>query len=139
MEHFFTGFKELDKIQVLSVFIFQVGIWHLTDNLTYFPYAKKYGFTEIHKPITEPISLGDVSLYDRYRFRNFLNIFVNFNPHPKLDQSLLNIDAYGFDKNSSAYADAISFRNDLLETDKRLKTKNMAFVPIERQIQSVCF
>ena len=139
MEHFFTGFKELDKIQVLSVFIFQVGIWHLTDHLTYFPYAKKYGFTEIRKPITEPISLGDVSLYDRYRFRNFLNIFVNFNPHPKLDQSLLNIDAYGFDKNSSAYADAISFRNDLLETDKRLKTKNMAFFPIERQIQSVCF
>ncbi|MDJ0901114.1 MAG: hypothetical protein QNJ55_20120 [Xenococcus sp. MO_188.B8] len=139
MESFFPRFKEIDKTQVLSVFIWQVGIWHLTDHLTYFPYAKEYGFTEIRKPITEPFSLSEVSSYDRYCFRSFLNVFVMFNPNPKLNQSLLNIDAYNFPKDSELYAAAVSFRDNLLEIDRQLKAKNLQFVPIEKHIQSVCF
>ena len=139
VESFLPGFKELDKTQILSVFIWQVGIWHLTDHLTYFPYAKKYGFTEIRKSITKPFSLADVSSYNRYCFRSFLNVFVMFNPNPQLNQSLLNIDAYNFPKDSELYAAAVSFRDNLLETDRQLKAKNLQFVPIEKHIQSICF
>ena len=139
VDSYLPGFKEFDKTQILSVFIWQVGIWHLTDHLTYFPYAKEYGFTEIRKPITEPFSLSEVSSYDRYCFRSFLNVFVMFNPNPKLNQSLLNIDAYNFPKDSELYAAAVSFRDDLLEIDRQLKAKNLQFVPIEKHIQSVCF
>jgi hypothetical protein len=137
LESFFVGFKELDKTQVLSVFIWQVGVWHLTDHSTYVPYAREYGFTEIRKPITETISLKDISGYNRYRFCNFLNIFGRFNPNPKLDQSLLNIDAYGFSIDSQPYAIAKAFRNDLLELDRRLKDDGNAFVSVEQHIQSI--
>jgi hypothetical protein len=139
LESFFPEFKELDKTQVLSMFIWQVGIWHLTDHLTYFTYAQKYGFTEMRKPITEIFSLADFSSYNRYFVRNFLNAFAMFNPNPNLDQSLLNIDAYGFLPDSEPYTAAVAVRDDLLEIDRQLKAKGLAFVPVEKHIQSVCF
>jgi len=56
-----------------------------------------------------------------------------------LTQSLLNISAYNFSKDSLAYNYAVTFHDDLLECDHQLKTQNLQLVPIKKQIQSVCF
>lgn len=139
METYYPGFKQIDKVRVLSVFIWHVGIWHLLDHQSYVPYVRKYGFTVLRKPITDSFSAKEISSYNRYRVNNFLNVFARFNPNPNLDQRLLNIESYGFTENSEPHAAAVAFREDLIETDRRLKEKGMAFLPVEEHIQSICF
>jgi hypothetical protein len=68
-----------------------------------------------------------------------MKTFVTFNPNPDLDQSLLNIEAYGFAPASGAGKAAIDFKQDLLALDASLAAEGRALVPVARMVQSVCF
>jgi hypothetical protein len=133
------GFASVDRVRALSVFIWQVGVYHVTDHLTMLDYGMRHGFTTVPGPVTRTMTLRDVGAYDRYRTRNFMRIFVNFTPSPTLDQRLENIDAYGFAAGSPLRQSAERFRADLQAVDRRHEAAGTRALPLARMIQSICF
>ncbi len=139
IEEHLPGFGKIDPVKALAVLIWQVSILHGVEHHSYFDLAERYGFTEVKKPIHERFTLKDVSLYNRYRLRCFLNVFVIFNPNEKLDQKLTAIDAYGFAKHTLLERIAQKFARDLRAHDYALQQKGEAIVKLDKIVQSVCY
>lgn len=131
----FPGFSRIARERALAVLVWQVGVVHLADHLSYVKHALRHGFCWTPHTLHTRYTFADVGRWDRWRTRNFLKTFVNFNPHPELDQRLLNVDAYGF--SGEAHQAAEAFRDELLALDGRLGEDRI--VPVESMVQSVCF
>ncbi|HVA24835.1 MAG TPA: hypothetical protein VMW62_10615 [Chloroflexota bacterium] len=133
------GFAAIPRVKALAVLIWQVGVVHICDHLTFYPYALAHGFMKVPPSLFTPFTQRDVSRHDRWKTRSFARTWVNFNPTPGLDQRLINIDAYGFEPGGCASNAAQQFKTDLLDVDARLSAEGRALVPAERMIQSICF
>ncbi len=139
VERELPGFASVPRAKALGVLIWQVGVVHICDHLTYFPYIMTYGFMKVPQSFSTPYTQRDVSRWDRWKTRNFANAFVNFNPSEGLDQRLINVEAYGFVPDSVAGKAALQFKSDLQALDARLSAAGKAMVPVDRMIQSICF
>lgn len=133
------GFSRIPRAKALAVLIWQVGVVHICDHLTYFEFGMRYGFMRVPLSLNTPFTQKDVGRWDRWKTRNFMKTFVTFNANPDLDQSLLNIDAYGFAPDSAAARASIQFKQELLALDAKLSAEGRALVPVSRMVQSVCF
>jgi hypothetical protein len=133
------GFMRIPRVKALAVLIWQVGVVHICDHLTYFEFGMRYGFMRVPRSLKTPYTRKDVGRWDRWKTRNFMKTFVTFNPNPNLDQRLLNIGAYGFAPASAAGKAAARFKQDLLALDAQLAAEGRALVPVDRMVQSVCF
>lgn len=133
------GFAAIPRVKALAVLLWQAGVVHLCDHLSFFPYAFRHGFTHLPANLEKPFTRHHVSWFSRWKMRNFLKTWVDFNPSPGLDLRLLNIDAYGFEEGTPARQAALAFRADLLAQDAKLASEGLQFVPVDRMIQSVCF
>lgn len=139
MDDELPGFIHIPRIKALSVLLWQVGVVHICDHLSFFDFGMRYGFMRVPRTLNTAFTQKDVGRWDRWKTRNFMKTFVTFNPNPNLDQSLLNIDAYGFPQNSPASKAATQFKQNLLALDAQLAAEGHAIVPVNRMIQSVCF
>lgn len=139
VDEYLPGFKKIEMRRALATLIWQVSVLHGTEHFSYFDLAKVYGFSEIKTPISTPLKLENVSLYNRFKLRCFLNIFVIFNPNPKLNQQLSNVSAYQFSEGSKLGQCANQFRLELKALDNELRSKDQAIIALDNMVQSVCY
>lgn len=133
------GWADVDRRRALAVFIWQVGVYHCTDHLSYAREALKYGFCRTRGGISTPMTLQDVRRWDRFQTRNLIKIFVLCNENPRLDQRLEHVEAYGFEAGSPLYQAAQTFREELRIVDRRLAAEGIQILPLSSLIQSICF
>lgn len=126
-------------IKYISIFIWQVSVVHSTEHASFAKIAKDYGFSELKTPITQPFQADEISAFNRFKFRCFLNTFVTFNPTPLLDQRLANYRSYQFEEGSELESIAKSFANELRELEMELGKNGETIVQTDEMVQSVCF
>jgi hypothetical protein len=135
----YPGFSDGGMEETLARFIWQVGVVHLSDHHSYLPFARRYGFSALGMTIDD-LGRQRPPRYNAYRFRCFLNVFVQFHPATTgLDQRMLNVAAYGFPHGSELNAQALRFADRLRAVDERLAKEGLQILPVDELIQSVCF
>ncbi|NVJ58864.1 MAG: hypothetical protein HWE27_00670 [Gammaproteobacteria bacterium] len=139
IEQTLPGFSKHNMVQAISILIWQVSIFHTTEHMSYYNFAKEYGFTELKRPITEDFHINDVSEFNRFKIRCFLNVFGRFNKSKYLDQRLENYHAYHFESGSELEKFAIEFVSKLQMIDSELKKENNQILELNKIVQSVCF
>ncbi|WP_144394148.1 hypothetical protein [Pleionea sediminis] len=139
IESVIPGFSQCDKVKCLSILIWQVSVLHTTEHMSYYDLAKDYGFTELKYPISECFKIDEVSNYNRYKLRCFLNVFGRFNPSKILDQRIENYHSYQFEKGSELEKYAIEFVANLRAVDAKMKKENNQILELNKIVQSVCF
>jgi len=139
VEPWYPGFSQGGMEETIARLIWQVGVVHLTDHHSYLPWARRHGHSDLGST-ADDLGRRGPSRYDTYRFRCFLNVFVQFHPSKTgLDQRLVNTAAYGFPHGSEANAEALRFADRLRALDQRLAADGLQIQPVDALIQSVCF
>ena len=133
------GFEQQDMVTAISILIWQVSVFHTTEHMSYYDFAKDYGFTELKKPITESFKIDEVPEFNRFKVRCFLNVFGRFNKNDSLDQRLENYKAYQFEPGSDLEKAAIEFTEALKVVDADLRKEGKAILALNQMVQSVCF
>jgi hypothetical protein len=138
LEKGFPTIREIPRVRLLSIFLWQVGVLHVSDHMSYVRFAYKHAFHWVPEDIDEPFRLADVRRFDRFKGRNFYNVFVRYNHRPGLDHSLLDVQNYAFDEAPLAAA-AAALREALLAVDADLERRGLSILRAHELLQSVCF
>ncbi len=131
------GIGQLERVDVLSAFIWQVGVVHAADHRSYAPLAGKHGFYRVPDSLDTPFGFDQVSRWDRWNTRNFLNVYVGYHGVSGLEHSMLDVQNYGFTGEAAVAADQLA--TDLRQVEAELSKAGDLLLPADKLIQSVCF
>jgi hypothetical protein len=134
--------ERVPMIDFLTAFIWQVGIVHVTDHMSFTVQSLEYCFNQPSEDIYVPFSVSDVNVWDRWRTRNEFNMFFGYHPNPSVKHHMADVENYmfsTFDKIPECEAAAQQFKQDILAMDAALREARIHIYPVWGMPQSVCF
>ncbi len=141
LNKYFPVVNEFDPYDVLATFIWQACIAHPTDHFTYYQAMKSCGSTVAIKRVLDcsPESTINDIIDPMYlaKFKNFLEIFVQFNYFPEFNNSMANL-TYDF-SNPKLLEKEKAFTSNLHALETKLIQEGALLCPLSRMAQSICF
>jgi len=132
--------SKVDHVKLLTSYIWQVGVVHITDHMSYAVQSLEYCFNQASDDIYDTFHSTDVDVWDRWRTRNEFNMFFGYHPNPLLTNHMEHVENYKFKGfNEACEAAAQQFKADLIDTDAKLREVQCQIYPLYGMPQSVCF